>query len=34
MERIKRNERLGSHVKTLSQTPNQIHTLGEFCEKL
>lgn len=34
MERIKRNERLGVMLSTLSQTPNQIHTLGEFCEKL
>ncbi len=33
MERIKRNERLGVMLGTLSQTPNQIHTLGEFCEK-
>lgn len=31
MERIKRSERLGVMLSVLSQTPNRIHTLGEFC---
>lgn len=32
MEKIKRNERLGAMTKILTDTPNRIHTLGEFCE--
>ena len=32
MDRIKRNERLGVMLRILSNTPNRIHTLGEFCE--
>jgi len=31
MEKIKRNERLGALTKILTDTPNRIHTLGEFC---
>ena len=31
MEKIKRNERLGAMTRILMDTPNQIHTLGEFC---
>ena len=32
MEKIKRNERLGAITRILTETPNRIHTLGEFCE--
>lgn len=32
MDRIKRNERLGVMLSVLSETPNRIHTLGEFCD--
>ena len=32
MDKIKRNERLGALTKILTDTPNRIHTLGEFCE--
>ncbi|MBQ8109365.1 MAG: pur operon repressor [Clostridia bacterium] len=32
MEKIKRNERLGAMTRILTDTPNRIHTLGEFCE--
>ncbi|MDO4357864.1 MAG: pur operon repressor [Clostridia bacterium] len=32
MERIKRNERLSAMTQILTGTPNQIHTLSEFCE--
>ena len=32
MDKIKRNERLGAMTKILTDTPNRIHTLGEFCE--
>lgn len=32
MEKIKRNERLGAMTKLLTDTPNRIHTLSEFCE--
>lgn len=32
MEKIKRNERLGALTKILTDTPNRIHTLSEFCE--
>lgn len=32
MEKIKRNERLGAMTRILIDTPNRIHTLGEFCE--
>ena len=32
MDKIKRNERLGAMTKILIDTPNRIHTLGEFCE--
>lgn len=32
MDRIKRNERLGAMTRILTDTPNRIHTLGEFCE--
>lgn len=31
MEKIKRNERLGAMAKILTDTPNRIHTLSEFC---
>ena len=31
MDKIKRNERLGAMTKILTDTPNRIHTLGEFC---
>lgn len=33
MEKIKRSERLGAMARILTQTPNRIHTLGEFCER-
>ena len=32
MDKIKRNERLGALTRILLDTPNRIHTLGEFCE--
>lgn len=32
MDKIKRNERLGAMTRILTETPNRIHTLGEFCE--
>ena len=32
MDKIKRNERLGAMTRILTDTPNRIHTLGEFCE--
>ena len=32
MDKIKRNERLGALTKILTDTPNKIHTLSEFCE--
>lgn len=32
MEKIKRNERLGALTRILTDTPNRIHTLGEFCD--
>lgn len=32
MDKIKRNERLGVMTRVLTNTPNRIHTLGEFCE--
>jgi len=32
MDKIKRNERLGAMTHILTDTPNRIHTLGEFCE--
>ena len=32
MNKIKRNERLGALTKVLTDTPNRIHTLSEFCE--
>ena len=32
MDKIKRNERLGALTRILTETPNRIHTLGEFCE--
>ena len=32
MDRIKRNERLCAMARILTNTPNRIHTLGEFCE--
>lgn len=32
MEKIKRNERLGAMTRILMDTPNRIHTLGEFCD--
>jgi len=31
LDKIKRNERLGTMAKLLTDTPNRIHTLGEFC---
>ena len=32
MEEIKRNERLSAMTKILTDTPNRIHTLSEFCD--
>ena len=32
MDKIKRNERLGALTRILTDTPNRIHTLSEFCE--
>lgn len=32
MDRVKRNERLGVMTRILTETPNRLHTLGEFCE--
>ena len=32
MDKIKRNERLGAMTRILTESPNCIHTLGEFCE--
>ena len=31
MDKIKRSERLGAMTRILLDTPNRIHTLGEFC---
>ena len=31
MDKIKRNERLGAMTRILTDTPNRIHTLNEFC---
>lgn len=31
MDKIKRNERLGAMTRILTDTPNRIHTLSEFC---
>ena len=31
MEKFKRSERLGTMTRILTQNPNQIHNLGEFC---
>ncbi len=33
MQKLKRNERIGSMIKTLSDTPNKIHTLSLFSKK-
>ena len=33
MQKLKRNERIGSMIKTLSDTPNRIHTLSFFSQK-
>ena len=32
MEKIRRNERMSAMLKLLTDHPNRIHTLGEFCE--
>lgn len=32
MDRVKRNERLGAMARILTDDPNRIHTLNEFCE--
>ena len=32
MDRIKRNERMSAMLRILTETPNRIYTLGEFCE--
>lgn len=32
MDKIKRSERLGAMARILTETPNRIHTLGEFCD--
>ncbi len=32
MERVKRNERLGAMTQLLTESPNKLHTLGEFCD--
>lgn len=32
MDRIRRNERLAAMTRILVESPNQIHTLGTFCE--
>ena len=32
MERIRRNERLATLTKLLTASPNQIHTLSQFCD--
>ena len=32
MDKIKRNERLGAMTRILTDTPNRIHTLNEFCQ--
>ena len=32
MDKIKRSERLGAMTRILAETPNRIHTLGEFCD--
>ncbi len=32
LERIRRNERLAALTKLLTASPNQIHTLSQFCE--
>ena len=32
MERIRRNERLAALTKLLTASPNQMHTLSQFCE--
>ena len=31
MDKIKRNERLSAIARLLTDAPNRIHTLGEFC---
>lgn len=31
MDKIKRNERLGAMTRILTDTPNRLHTYGEFC---
>ncbi|MDD6883206.1 MAG: pur operon repressor [Eubacteriales bacterium] len=33
MEKTKRSERLGALTRILTDTPNRIHTLSEFCER-
>mgnify|MGYP002529918587 CR=1 FL=1 len=33
MERIKRNERMAALTKWLTDSPNQIFTLSQFCER-
>ncbi len=32
MDRVRRNERLGAMTRILTDQPNRIHTLSEFCE--
>lgn len=32
MDRVKRNERLGAMARMLTESPNRIHTLSEFCD--
>ena len=32
MDKIKRSERLGAMARILAESPNRIHTLGEFCD--
>ena len=32
MDKIKRSERLGAMAHILAETPNRIHSLGEFCD--
>ena len=34
MERIKRNERMAALTKWLTDSPNQIFTLSQFCERV
>ena len=33
LERIKRNERMAALTKWLTDSPNQIFTLSQFCER-